>query len=88
MTGKSKKSIYGGGWTERTPEQLSECRLWRAVIAQSIYDLNKPDVRKRTEVIDWMDSEDFELVCSLAQLEPTSVRKKMEEYRNNLTAPQ
>ena len=58
------------------------------MIAQSIYDLNKPDVRKRTEVIDWMNSEDFELVCSLAPLEPNSVRKKMEEYRNNLTAPQ
>ena len=86
MTGKSKKSIYAGGWIEATPEQLSECRLWRAVIAQSIYDLNKPDPKKRDEVVNWMESKDFDLVCSLALVEPDNVRKKLEEHKNNLTA--
>ena len=86
MIGKSKSSIYSGGWTEATPEQLSECRLWRAVIAQSIYDLNKPDPKKRDEVVNWMESKDFDLVCSLALVEPDNVRKKLEEHKNNLTA--
>ena len=56
------------------------------MIAQSIYDLNKPDERKRNEVLSWMDSKDFDEVCALALVEPTIVRKKLEEYKNQLTA--
>ena len=56
------------------------------MIAQSIYDLNKPDPKKRDEVVNWMESKDFDLVCNLALVEPDNVRKKLEEYKNNLTA--
>ena len=84
MTGKLRKSIRWG-LDRGNPEQLSECRLWRAVIAQSIYDLNKPDP-KNDEVVNWMESKDFDLVCNLALVEPDNVRRKLEEYKNNLTA--
>ncbi len=57
------------------------------MIAQSIYDLNKPDEKKRDEVLSWMNSKDFDMVCALAMVEPDSVKKKLEEYKNNLTAP-
>jgi len=56
------------------------------VIAQTFYDLMKPDERKRNEVIAWMDSDDFDFVCSLAQLEPDDVRNALEEKKLLLTA--
>jgi hypothetical protein len=34
-----------------------------------------------------MNSKDFDMVCALAMVEPDSVKKKLEEYKNNLTAP-
>jgi len=46
----------------------------------------KPDERKRNEVIEWMDSDDFDFVCSLAQLEPDDVRNALEEKKLLLTA--
>ena len=33
-----------------------------------------------------MESKDFDLVCNLALVEPDNVRRKLEEYKNNLTA--
>ena len=80
MTGRSKSSIYSGGWTEATPEQLSECRLWRSVITQSISDLSKSDVRRRQEVIDWVGSKDFVLVCNLALVNPEDVQLRFKEF--------
>ena len=56
------------------------------MIAQTFYDLMKPDERKRNEVIEWMDSDDFDFVCSLAQLEPDDVRNALEEKKSLLTA--
>jgi len=35
-----------------------------------------------------MESKDFDLVCSLALVEPDNVRRKLEEHKNNLTAPE
>ena len=52
---------------ERTPCE----RLWRAVLAQALTDLNKRDPK----AIDWYLSKDFAVVCNLAGVEPDTVRR-------------
>jgi hypothetical protein len=78
MTGRSERSIYTGVTAERSPDQLSECRLWKAVISQAIYDASLTDKRRREEVREWLDTPDFGVVCALAMLDDDAVRKEIQ----------
>ena len=52
------------------------------MITQSISDLSKSDVRRRQEVIDWVGSKDFVLVCNLALVNPEDVQLRFKEFLN------
>ena len=75
MTDRSKKSIYTGGWINSHPELSSEFRLWRSVISQAISDVYLDNPKHKLEVMEWLDTDDFETVCDLADLNPDFVKK-------------
>lgn len=56
------------------PEQV----LWIHVVCQALIDasLNNKDIKK--EVEDWSESEDFEIVCGMAGVSPSYVKKQLE----------
>ena len=53
-------------------------KLWRAVVSQAISDayLDKTGTL-RDEVLEWMESEDFEIVCDLAFINPDGLKKNI-----------
>lgn len=67
-------SIYepltNGEDTIFTPEQ----RLWISVVMQSAIDAASTNKKVKREVIQWLSSEDFEVVCGMAGMSPTQVR--------------
>lgn len=48
--------------------------LWLHVIAQALIDAASRDKEIRQEIIDWIDTEDFEVVCGMAGMQPSYVR--------------
>jgi len=70
-------SIYDplirGDDTIFTPEQ----QLWISVVMQAAIDAasTHPEIRK--EVIDWMGSDDFDIVCDMAGMSPIFVRESL-----------
>lgn len=42
--------------------------LWLHVVAQALIDASSRDKALRQETADWVDSEDFEVVCGMASL--------------------
>lgn len=57
---------------------MSELGIWREVIRRALRDLCEPDARLRDEAVEWIGDgkgEDFLVVCSDADLEPTAVAK-------------
>jgi hypothetical protein len=77
MTDKSNQRLYTMGLINKIPEQLSECRLWRAVISQSISDAYLPHKRQRQLVNNWVDTDDFIDVCDLASVDTRMMRKNI-----------
>lgn len=75
MTDRSKRSIYTGAWTSADQELSSECRLWRQVISQAISDAYLEDMKPKLEVIQWIDTEDFETVCDCAAVNAERMRQ-------------
>jgi len=64
--------------------------LWRAVITQALMDAGSNSAKgefkkEKARAISWLhsDSEDFKEVCSLADLDPTYVRRKAKEALKN-----
>lgn len=53
-----------------TPEQ----KLWISVVMQSAIDAASTTPKVRKEVVDWMGTEDFEIVCGMASMSPVQVR--------------
>lgn len=48
--------------------------LWLHVTAQAVIDATSRDRAIRREVADWIDDEDFEVVCGMAGLDPAHMR--------------
>lgn len=48
--------------------------LWLHVVAQSLIDASSRDKSLRQEIADWVDSEDFEIVCGMASLNIAHMR--------------
>lgn len=42
--------------------------LWLHVVAQALIDASSRDKELRKEIADWVDDEDFEIVCGMASL--------------------
>lgn len=42
--------------------------LWMHVVAQALIDASSRDPALREEIAEWVDSEDFEIVCGMAAL--------------------
>ena len=42
--------------------------LWLHVVAQALIDASSRDKELRQEIADWVESEDFEIVCGMASL--------------------
>lgn len=69
MTDKLSRRIFTGGLIGKTQEQSSECHLWRAVISQAISDAYLNDIREKTSVVEWIGTDDFVIVCDLADID-------------------
>lgn len=69
-----ERSIYEpltkGDDTIFTPEQ----RLWISVVMQSAIDAASTNKKVKREVIQWLSSEDFDVVCGMAGMSPLQVR--------------
>jgi hypothetical protein len=56
-----------------TPEQ----RLWISVVMQAAIDAASTHTRIKRDVIIWMRSDDFEVVCDMAGMSPIEVKKHL-----------
>lgn len=56
-----------------TPEEL----LWRAVLGQAVRDIYDQNIGVRAETLRWMKSEDFEVVCIFANVDPYAMRRQL-----------
>lgn len=84
-TDKSKRRKLSGGLIGETHELSSESALWRAVIAQSIRDIYRAEkvggemtLPYRMEVVEWINSPDYEVVCHLAFVDPVFMKEQIE----------
>jgi hypothetical protein len=65
---------------QTTDELPEEAALWRAVIAQAIrdmYDCTKDAARLRRDVLLWITSRDFEVVCLNAYIPAYDLREQI-----------
>lgn len=69
-----ESSIYApltrGDDTVMTPEQ----RLWISVVMQCAIDAASTNPKIKREVVEWMKSDDFEIVCDMAGMSHMQVR--------------
>lgn len=62
----------------QTAEELPSISLmWRAVLAQAIRDIYSGTPQERKDVLLWMRTEDFEIVCDYACVEYTQMMDQM-----------
>lgn len=54
--------------------QTSEARLWRAVIGQAAHDCVWGDQEMKVENAQWLFTEDFDVVCTFACVEPKPIK--------------
>jgi hypothetical protein len=75
----------------QTESELNKIRsLWRAVITQNLMDLNSNSQKPlfklaKSRAFFWLtsDSDDFHLVCALADLDPSYVKQKALSISSN-----
>ena len=68
-----EQSVYAPLMTH-DPVWTPERSLWCAVVGQTVIDAASTDAEIRQEVVDWLESEDFPLVCGMAGLWPHQIR--------------
>lgn len=73
------KSVYTELFTLPDPVWQPERSLWCSVIGQTIIDAASTDKEIRTEVREWLESEDFPVVCGMAGMRQDQVRKVLVE---------
>lgn len=73
-TDKSKSSTSGGSLIVSDRALTSECILWRAVIGTVLDDLTSGKPPLVLEAIDWLNSDDFEEVCDMADVCPHTLK--------------
>lgn len=57
--------LFDNPGTSLTSERI----LWMHVVAQALIDASSRDPEIRNDVAQWVDSEDFEVVCGMASLQ-------------------
>jgi hypothetical protein len=65
--------LIRGDDTVFTPEQ----QLWIHVVMQAVIDAASPHPAVKKEIVDWLKSEDFEIVCDMAGMSHIEVRKRL-----------
>ena len=55
----------------------TESLLWRSCLGQCIRDLSSTNPREREDVLEWMASEDFAIVCEYAEVDPEQMKEQM-----------
>lgn len=66
-------SSYAFLFTLPDPVLQPERVLWLHVIAQAVIDASSRDRAIKKEVIDWVDTEDFEVVCGMGGVQPEHI---------------
>lgn len=83
-------SEYENGANDQTENvEISERRLWAAVLLQALEDWRSGNVRRRTEAEKFFfeSEKDFATVCRCAGLEPGSVVAKLQKMRTTIQRP-
>jgi hypothetical protein len=64
-------------------QETAEERLWRAVIASTVWEWTHGPLRRRKEAEHFLfhDESDFKLVCLSAGIDPLSLRERLEKLR-------
>ena len=86
MTDRLSRRIFTGGLIGKGLEQSSECHLWRAVISQAISDAYLNDEKDRFAVEQWLETEDFQTVCDLADICSSKMRDNFLHILNSKSA--
>lgn len=68
MSSKKEESVYASLFTEPGTSLTSERILWAHCVAQALIDASSRNKELRQEIADWVDSEDFDIVCGMASL--------------------
>lgn len=68
MSEAREKSAYSALFGDPGTSLTSERILWLHVCAQALIDAASRDKELRQEIADWVESEDFEIVCGMASL--------------------
>lgn len=68
MENQKEPSVYRALFTNPDSILQPERVLWLHVVAQALIDAASRDPEIRDEVAEWVDTEDFEIVCGMASL--------------------
>lgn len=79
MTDKSNEKQFNGDWIGNDLDPTSVLKLWRAVIALAIADSASGKKHLTLPVEAWIKSNDFDIVCGLARLQPEPLIKIIKE---------
>lgn len=68
MINQPEESVYKALLDNPGTSLTNERILWLHCVAQALIDASSRDKTLRQETADWVDSEDFEIVCGMASL--------------------
>jgi len=68
MDSNKEQSNYSKLFNDPGESLTSERILWAHCVAQALIDASSRNKELRQEIADWVDSEDFEIVCGMASL--------------------
>lgn len=76
---QKEHSAYSLLGSDPDPVMQPEQVLWIHVVCQSLIDasLNNKEIKK--EVADWSESEDFDIVCGMAGVSPSYVKRQIDK---------
>jgi hypothetical protein len=77
MIAKFEASMYSAQLMLDARELSSMSFLWRSVLGQSIRDIYGGNSNQRGEVIRWLATPDFLIVCEYAEVEPDCMREQL-----------
>lgn len=84
-TGKSRKNISFGVSIKTTQEPSSKSTLCKHVILRAIKDAVSGTEAERKDVIRWLASPDFPLICGVAGVPPDIWRHRIAELFRQTT---
>jgi hypothetical protein len=69
-------------------QEISEQKLWRAVIASTVADWIHGPIRRQREAEQFLfhDDNDYRTVCSSAGIDPGNLRNRLQKIRSRTNA--